>query len=194
MVPAGWPPAGGPDHLYEAPRKLATALLPPSSSHQMRSRASSNRNADVANPQQSCLVIWLHWDPVPWWNRAGAAVVIPQLWTHLLASPSTLWHHPGVTSFPCSGQAMGWMFYNVLFLAPHDLHSTRTESFLPGLEDLEWAGLGRLLGPPRSTWMTRGPHICCCPRHQDFFGMLPWQVCCVYCLAMCCWHDNNDNR
>ena len=47
------------------------------------------------------------------------------------------WYHPS----PCSGQAMGGCSIIMLFNTPHDLHSTRTESFFQGWKtwiDLVW--------------------------------------------------------
>ena len=50
---------------------------------------------------------------------------------------TTLVSHPS----PCSGQAMGGCSIIMLFNTPHDLHSTRTESFFQGWKtwiDLVW--------------------------------------------------------
>lgn len=131
-----WPPV----QLRE---NLPQPCPPPSSSHQMRSRASLNRNADVANPPSNpALSFSSTGTQSPDGTRAGAAAVIPQLWTHLLAKvpppcDTTLVSHPS----PCSGQAMGGCSIIMLFNTPHDLHSTRTESFFQGWKtwiDLVW--------------------------------------------------------
>lgn len=137
-------------------------------------------------PQQSCLVIQLYWDPVPWWNQSwGCCCYSPAVDSSAGKGPSTLWHHPGVTSQPVFRSGNGWMFYNHAVQYPSRLTLYQDRVFLPGLEDLDRLGLGRLLGLPRSAWMTRGPHICCCPRHQDFFpGCCPGRSA-VCCLAMC---------
>lgn len=145
---------------------------PPSSSHQMRSRASSNRNADVANPPA---ILPCQFGSTgtqsPDGTRAGAAVVIPQLWTHLLAKvrappcDTTLVSHPS----PCSGQAMGGCSIIMLFNTPHDLHSTRTESFFQGWKtwiDLVWVDFwvrpGVHMDDQRPTHLLLSPY-------QDFF-------------------------
>ena len=74
-----------------------------------------------------------------------------------------------VSSQPVFRSGNGWMFYNHAVQHPSRPTLYQDRVFLPGLEDLDRLGLGRLLGLPRSTWMTRVQHICCCPRHQDFF-------------------------
>lgn len=166
----------------------------------MRSRASLNRNADVATPQQSCLVIRLHWNPVPWWNQSwgycsyspavdssASKVRLGQRSLHPVTPP---WYHPS----PCSGQAMGGCSIIMLFNTPHDLHSTRTESFFQGWKtwiDLVWVDFWvcpGVHGWPESHTSAAVPVTKISSQDVALAGLL-----CVLPSYVLCWH-NNANR
>lgn len=141
----------------------------------MRSRASLNRNVDVATspailpchlaplgpsplmePELGLLLLLPSCGLICWQSKTGAKVPPP--------CDTTL-----VSSQPVFRSGNGWMFYNHAVQHPSQPTLYQDRVFLPGLENLDRLDLDRPLGPPRSTWMTRVPHICCCPRHQDFF-------------------------
>ena len=110
----------------------------------------------LMEPELGLLLLFPSCGLICWQSKTGAKVPPP--------CDTTL-----VSSQLVFRSGNGWMFYNHAVQHPSRPTLYQDRVFLPGLEDLDRLGLGRLLGLPRSTWMTRVPHICCCPRHQDFF-------------------------